>query len=110
MRYSGKIGFTAQVEKAPGVWDDQITEVDYVGDVQQRTETFSQGDNVLPRYSATTSVSVLSDGVPKENYSDIAYVTYAGVRWTVSSVVVQWPRLVLYIGEEYNGPIPAATP
>lgn len=107
MRYSGKIGFAASVEKAPGVYEDVITEREYVGDVVQRTETFAQEDSVHAQYRTTTSVSVLSDGVLKENYSDIRYVTYAGVRWTIASVVVQWPRLVIYIGEEYNGPVPA---
>lgn len=106
MRYSGKIGFAERVEKSPGIWDDVITERDYVGAVLQRTETLTQGDSIIPVTKATTSISVLSDGILKEDYSDIAYVTYAGVRWTPSSVVMQWPRLVIYIGEKYHGPLP----
>lgn len=110
MRYSGKIGYSVPTETAPGVFEDVITEREYIGDVVQRTETLAQESSILPQYRTSTSISVLSDGIPKENYSDIRYVTYAGVYWTVSSTVVQWPRLVLYIGEEYHGPIPIDTP
>lgn len=107
MKYSGKFGLASTVETAPGVWDDVITERDYIGDVVQRTEAFSLESSVLPHYRTTTSVSVLSDGVLKENYTNLRYVTYAGERWAIASVVVQPPRLVVYIGEVYNGPIPA---
>lgn len=106
MRYSGKFGLAVPTEIAPGVWDDVITERDYIGDVVQSTEAFSLEGSVLPQYRTTTSVSVLSDGVLKENYTDLRYVTHAGQRWTIASIAVQPPRLVIYIGEVYNGPIP----
>ncbi len=110
MRYSGKFGYAVTTEIAPGVWEDVITEIDKLGDVVQSTETFALADSVLPQYRTTTSVSVLSDGVLKENYTDLRYVTYAGQRWTIGSIVVQPPRLIIYIGEVYNGPIPVVAP
>jgi hypothetical protein len=110
MRSSGKLGFGRNVQTAPGVWDDVITERDYVGDVIQRTEVLAQSDTVLPQYRTTTSISVLSGGVDKQNYSDLRYVTYAGVHWKIASAVLQWPRVVIYIGEEYRGPLPTPAP
>lgn len=110
MRYSGKIGFGHQVEVSPGIWEDTITERDYLIEVVTKTERLTTGDTILPEYALTTSLSVFSDGVLKENYRDIRYVTYRGFRWAVSSSAEQWPRLTLYIGEEYNGPEPDSTP
>jgi len=104
MKYSGKIGFATQVETNPGVWEDVITEVDYLGDVIQRTERLDLEGTVIPSYRTTTSFSVLSDGVLKERYSDIRYITYRGVKWTVSSVIHKYPRLEMFVAEEYNGP------
>ena len=104
MRYSGKIGFGQQTEVSPGVWEDTITERSYIGVVNQRTETLKSVDIVSPQYSTTTSISVLSDGVLKDEYSNIRYVTYMGNKWTIYSVVWQWPRLTIYIGDVYNGP------
>lgn len=104
MRYSGTFGFSESTETAPGVMEDVITQRDYLGDVVQRTEVFSTAESVLPQYRTTTSISVLSDGVLAENYRNIRYVSYMGRNWAVSSAVMQFPRLVIYISEVYNGP------
>lgn len=110
MRFSGKIGFATRSETVPGVWEDVITERDYLGDVIQRTERLDDDGSVIPKYRTTTSVSVLSDGVLKERYSDIRYVRLFGVAWAVNSVINKWPRLEIFIGEEYNGPTPGPSP
>ena len=106
MRYSGKIGFGTQVEVSSGVWDDEITEVDYLGEVLQSTERLSSSDSISPRYTTTTSISVLSDGVLKERYSDARYVNFMGVNWMVSSIIHKPPRIEIFLGEEYHGPTP----
>lgn len=90
--------------------EDVITERDYIGDVVQRTEAFTVEGSVLPQYRTTTSVSVLSDGVLAEKYSNLRYISYMGQNWSVSSVVQQYPRMVVYIGELYNGPLPVPEP
>jgi hypothetical protein len=111
MKYSGKFGIsTGQEETSPGVRDDVIVERDYIGDVIQETENVVVEGEVLPTMRTTTSFSVISDGVLKEHYRDLRYVTYAGERWSIASVVLQPPRLVVYIGEVYNGPTPEPTP
>ena len=106
MKYSGKIGFAEKVETSPGVWEDVITERDYLGDLIQRTERLDQEGSLIPSYRTTTSISVLSDGVLKERYSDIRYVIFRQIRWAVSSVIHKYPRLEMYLAEEYNGPTP----
>jgi len=106
MRYSGKLGIVQQTETSPGVWEETITEHDVLGTMKQRSETLELGDNVLPRASTTTSVSLLARGVGPMNNSMLRYLTHAGKRWTINSIVDQPPKLVLYFGEEYNGPTP----
>lgn len=106
MRYSGKIGYATKVETAPGVWEDVITEREHVGEVIQRTERLDQANSVIPSYRTTTSFSVLSDGVLKERYSDVRYISWKGIRWSVSSVIHKFPRMEMFVAEEYNGPTP----
>ena len=36
----------------------------------------------------------------------IRYITYKGIRWQIQSIVDEPPRIVIYIGEKYNGPTP----
>ena len=109
MRYSGTIGVANQTEVSPGIWEETITEREYIGDVMQRTEVLEEGDSIHPVQQTTTSISVLSRVVGFVNDSDLRYVTFAGIRWNIASVINQPPRLVLYIREEYHGPLPNGT-
>lgn len=106
MRYSGKLGVAQQTEVRPGIWEETITEHDVIGDLVQRTEALDNGDSILPRYRTTTSVSVLARGVGQMDNSNLRYLTHTGKRWTITPVVNQPPRLVIYLGEEYHGPTP----
>lgn len=110
MRYAGKIGFGTSTEVSPGVWEDVIVEKDYLGDILQSTERLNSTESVLPKYTTTTSISVLSDGVLKERYSDVRYISHLGVNWIVTSIIHKWPRIEMFIGEEYNGPTPQPAP
>lgn len=108
MRYAGKLGIAEQTETSPGVWEETITEVDVVGDLVQRTETLVQEDSIHNVIGTTTSVSVLSrSGVGQQDNSNMRYLTHAGKRWMISSIVDQFPKQVLYLGGEYHGPTPA---
>lgn len=106
MRYSGKLGIAQQTEVRPGVWEETITERDVLGTVKQRTEVLEQGDNILPRYSTTTSISVLSRGLGPMDNSMLRYVTWLGKRWQIASTVTDYPHLTFFIREEYHGPVP----
>lgn len=105
-RWAGLIGYTRQVETSPGVVEDDPLEVRALGDLQQITETLRLADGVHATHGVTTSVSVISDGhrIP---FRGMAYITYGGVAYTIASVVVEPPRMVIYLGEEYHGPEPA---
>ena len=106
MRYSGKLGLVEQTEVRPGIWEETVTEVPVLGTVRNRTETLDGADAVLPRYRTTTSVSVPARGLGQMDNSNIRYLTYKGERWQIASIVDDYPNLVIYIGEVYNGPTP----
>lgn len=106
MRYSGMLGIAEQTEIAPGIFEDVITEYPVLGKFKQRTEVLEGGDEILPRYSTTTSISVMARGVGLMDNSNLRYVTHAGKRWQVATDVSQYPELVLYLREEYHGPTP----
>lgn len=110
MRYSGKFGYSVQTEVSPGVWEDVIAERDTLGRVEQRTEKLSGESDILPRYSTTTSISVLSRGPAVPENGDLVYVTWRGRRWAPGSIVEEYPGLKIFIGEEYHGPLPPGAP
>jgi hypothetical protein len=109
-RFFGRIGYGESIETAPGVFQDNIVEYSYYGDVVRNARNLRQGENLNPDLSVQNSISVVADAYANEHFFAIRYVEWAGVLWTVDSVEVQSPRLLLRLGEVYNGPTPTVTP
>ena len=103
-RFYGKVGYGDTVETAPGVWADAITEIHYYGEVVRKSRLLRQGDSLNMDLSVGNQISIVADEYAIEHFSAIRYVEWAGGLWTVSSVEVQAPRLLLTLGEVYNGP------
>jgi hypothetical protein len=107
MRFSGKVGYGVTVETAPGVHEDQMTEISYFGDVIRNSLRFQQSsESVNNDLSVSNSISIVADAFARENFFAIRYVVWAGAKWSVSSAELQNPRLILNLGGVYNGPTP----
>jgi hypothetical protein len=107
-RFFGRVGYGETVESAPGVWVDEIVEYPYYGDVIRDSRELRQGENLNMDLSVQNSISIMADEYANEHFFAIRYVEWAGSLWTISSVEVQRPRLLLRLGEVYNGPTPTA--
>lgn len=106
-RFYGNVGYGISVETDPGVsgvWEDEIVEFPYQGDVIRDTRNLVVADKLNDDISVTNSISVIADQYAIENFMYIKYVEWNGVLWTVPNVEVRRPRLILSIGEVYNGP------
>lgn len=103
-RFHGNVGYGEAVETAPGVWQDSITERTYFGDVVKNTRKMQSGEHLNDDLSVGNSISIVSDAYANDHFFAIRFVEWAGVRWTVSEVEVQPPRLLLRLGGVYNGP------
>ncbi len=107
-KFHGKIGYGVTVETAPGVHEETIVERTYYGDITRTSRLLREGEQVNPALSLGNSISIVADAYANEHFFAIRYVEWAGVLWAVSNVDVQSPRLVLLLGEVYNGPQAAA--
>ena len=103
-RYYGKIGYGLSVDQGDGIWVDQITELTYSGNVIKDTRKLEAGDALAGNISVQNSISIVADDYAISNFTKIRYLEWSGVLWTVTNVEVQHPRLILRIGEVYNGP------
>lgn len=108
MRYFGKVGYGESIETAPGVWEDQIVEYTYMGDVIRNTRRLDSGDKVNNDLSVGNSISIVADAYANEHFFAIRYIYWSGARWIVDDIEVESPRLVLRLGGVYNGPTPGA--
>ena len=103
-RFSGKVGYTKPT-RVDGVVEDVITERQLFGDELKNTRTLTAGDSILGKITVQTRLSVVADGFALENFRDIRYVWWAGVPTEVEQVTVERPRLILVLGDRYNGPV-----
>lgn len=107
-RFHGPVGYGQSVEDPPngGVWVDQIDEYSYFGDVIRNARRLDNGQTLNNDISVVNRISIVADQFAFQHFFQIKYVEWMGVRWIVTSVEVQPPRLILSIGSVYNGPTP----
>jgi len=106
-KFYGNIGYGTSVETSAGsgVWVDEIVELPYYGDVNRNISKVNEGDSLNDNISVSNSISIVADEYANNNFSSIRYIQWAGTLWTVTSVEVKSPRLLLTLGEVYNGPV-----
>lgn len=106
MRFYDKVGYGIPGELVGGVWTDSITERDHYGEVLKAMSSLEPSDKVNDNVRLQNRISIVADAFALENFSTIKYVLWTGTRWTVQSVEVERPRLILSLGGVYNGPVP----
>lgn len=105
-RFHGEVGYGESVEIRPGVYEDVVTEQVYSGDVIRNTRKLESGEGLNDDITMGNSISIVADQHAIDHFFQIKYVRWAGVNWTVTSVEVRRPRLILSLGSVYNGPTP----
>lgn len=107
-RFYGAVGYGDTVETPPGsgVWVDAITEISYTGDIIRNSRQLDSGEKVNDDISIANSISIVADEHAIKHFVKIKYVRWSGVLWTVTTVEVRSPRLILSLGSVYNGPTP----
>jgi hypothetical protein len=105
-KFHGRVGYAQTAETAPGVHTEEIVERVYQGDILSDRRLLVQGEGVNPSITSGNSISVVADAYANAHYFAIRYVEWGGVRWIVQDVDVQPPRLILRLGEVYNGQTP----
>lgn len=102
MRWSGEVGYSEQVEVEPDVWEPHITKHTYYGDILQYNHSEKNTNTINNDISLNNQLSIVADPTLIHNLHNIVYVTFSGIKWKVSSVSVQPPRLVLTFTEPYK--------
>lgn len=108
-KFYGPIGYAVTVETRPGVWEEQITERPYYGDLIRNTRRLQSSETLNDDISVANEISIVADPFANENFYLMRYVGFMGAKWKISNVDVQYPRLILTIGGVYNDDNGAAT-
>lgn len=102
-KWYGKIGYVESAETRPGVWDNQVTERNYYGDIIRNTRRLQSASQVNDDVVINNEISAVLDPYAIANFRNIRYAEFMGAMWKVTNVEVQRPRLLLTLGGVYNG-------
>ena len=102
-KWYGVIGYADTVEVEPGIWDEQLTERPYYGELIRNTRRLQTTDKVNDDLTISNQISIVSDPYSINNFHAMKYAVLWGTKWKITSVEVQYPRLILEVGGVYNG-------
>ncbi len=103
-RFYGVVGFVSSYEKKTGVFDYAVTERNFAGDVIKRYSQIVSQETVIDNIRVNNQISIIANAYAFENFQHIRFVVWNGTPWEVTSVSVEHPRLILSLGDVYNGP------
>lgn len=102
-KFYGVIGYAETVETKPSVWEEQITERNYFGDLIRNTRRLQSADQLNDNINVANEISIVADPFAYQNFHSMRYVEFMGAKWKITNVEVQYPRLILTVGGLYNG-------
>ena len=102
-KFYGNVGYIETVEIEPGIWEEQITERPYFGDVFRNTSRSQSSGEVNDDINVNNNISILADPYANENFQYMKYVVFMGTKWKITNAEIQYPRIILSLGGVYNG-------
>ena len=102
-RFSGKIGYITHVETSPGIWTEDIVERQYYGDLLKHSRKWSKSESVNDNIIFSQSISIVADPYLYDNFQNMRYVIYRGIKWKITDFEIDRPRVRISMGEEYHG-------
>lgn len=103
-KFCGIIGFGYAETDDYGVTKTRSVERKYYGQLlKPTTRSVDSGSYVNDNITISNEISILCDAFARENFSNIQYIEFMGVKWKVSRVQIMHPRLILTTGGIYNG-------
>lgn len=101
-RYYGNIGFGESVDIGNGVWEERITPKPYYGDVINSGRRWESGASTNDNLVLQNNISIIADKFALENIGAMKWVEWNGVKWKITSVTIERPRIRIFFGGVYN--------
>ena len=102
-KWKGVVGYADMVETEPGIWEEQITERPYYGDMFRNIRKLQPSGGINDNVNLSNQISIVADPFANRNFHSMRYATYLGTKWKITDIEVQYPRLILSLGGIYNG-------
>ena len=102
-KWYGKIAYGVTKEFKPGCWSTVIETKNYYGDLINDRWRRQTSNKVNDDINFISSLSILADQFISEHCYDLLYAEVMGVKWKITDISIQYPRILLTLGGKYNG-------
>lgn len=102
-KFFGVIGYGESKVIKPGVWEEEITERSYYGDVNRNNRRLQSSEHLNDDINISNEISIVADSFAIQNFHAMRYVGFMGAKWKIANVEVRHPRLILTTGGVWNG-------
>lgn len=103
-RFYGRVGFIfGSIETRLGIWVENKSERNYYGDVMKRRLSWESSDSTInDSIKIGNQFSILADEYAEEHMYAMKWIEWKGVKWKITSVEIERPRMILTIGDVYK--------
>lgn len=101
-KFYGKIGYAETVETEPGIWEEQVTDRLYFGDLLSNFRNLQNSGEINDSVNIANKISIVSDPYANEHFHSMRYAEFMGTKWKITNVEVSYPRLILTLGGVHN--------
>lgn len=101
-RFSGNIGFAVEEDNGMGGFTESITTKKFRGWVKYDTVRQTDVSSLIPVTTSATIIEVLANRYLFENYFNIRWVEYQGVKWEVKGFTFPNNRISMTLGGRYR--------
>ena len=102
-KFHGMVGFVEYSETSSGVFKEIAREKEYSGDVIRKSNRSVSTSTINDNLVINNQISIIADPYINQHFPSIKYVTWKGTSWKVTSAEPNFPRIILTLGEVYNG-------
>jgi hypothetical protein len=97
------VAFTEQVESSPGVWKNKITTRHYAGKIVRDQDYIQDSQISFDNIKNGNSLSLIYDQYMIDHSFDILYAMWNNIKFSITSITIEKPRMILQLGGVYNG-------
>lgn len=103
-RYHGKVGFlVCEDNQETGMAEERAVEKPFFGTVLEHTRRWNDSDHLNDDLFLGNQISIVATDYAFKHASAIAYATFMGQKWKVTSMRVKPPQIILTLGGIWNG-------
>ena len=99
------IGFVKEMEvpEGSGIYRKTTIERSYYMDILRSTRQMQNSSSVNGELTISNQFSVIADSYLLDNTYAMTYLVYRNSKWKITSVELQYPRIILNVGGLFIG-------